>query len=99
MKIARLGPVPPTLEPTVESEVPPEFAAFARGLRDELRAFEPPDPIGQALDTDRWPWTSVAAVLGGFRPLELRALDSAAPSSLSPLIALGHVVFTSVDGR
>jgi hypothetical protein len=90
-------PAPPPI-PAMPA-VPPELATFAKELQDELSAFEVPDPLQQAMDPDHWPWTSVGAVLGSFRPLELQALAGAPPSKLTPLVALADLVFTSVDGR
>jgi Cdc6-like AAA superfamily ATPase len=77
--------------------VPAEYADFVKELESELAAADPADPTEEAMAPQRWPWTGAAAVLGSFRPRDLRPLPDRAVDG-SALVALSDVVFTSTDG-
>ncbi len=78
-------------------QVPPELAEFARQLLTDLDALQVPDDADRVVDSDHWPWTAAAAVLGSFQPTALRPLPGSHPRN-SALLALADFIFTSFDG-
>jgi len=100
---APLGSAPPTRQPTAEAPtaggggMTPEVADFASQLLADLNALEDPEEPTRALGPDHWPWAAAAAVLGSFRPSQLRQLAGTHPTAPA-LVALADLVFTSHDG-
>jgi len=96
------GAEPPEAEPPPPAPAGPPlsdaYAEFAAGLAADFAADPSPDPAAAALDPERWPWTGAAAVLGGFRPRELRPLPGSPPPDPAQ-VALADVVFTTAEGR
>jgi hypothetical protein len=79
------------------ADVPPELAGFAQQLRADLDAVQVPDDTDRAMDPGHWPWTAVAAVLGGFLPTDLHPLPGTYPPD-SALRSLADFIFASFDG-
>jgi hypothetical protein len=89
------GVPPPPLE---DDAVQAHYADFVKELESELAAAEPVDAQDEAMSPERWPWTGAAAVLGSFRPGDLRPLPERSATGFA-LVALADVVFTSTEGR
>jgi hypothetical protein len=99
-EMAEPPPPPPRpaepVTPPPGDDVPVEYADFVKSLDAALAQAVPADPVEEALGGERWPWTAAAAVLGTFRPRDLRPVESVEGSALA---ALAKVVFTSIGGR